>query len=121
MSTPLKKFRLAHPDKFTQKAVAEGVGLTQGNYSKKENGGVPTTLEDLKRIADFYGVSTWEILKANGSDNNGNGSDNSYTKTSEQMNRIIELTDVITTLNKAIKERDNEIKRLKDQIRKRGE
>lgn len=108
----LKKMRKMHPGRLTQRAVAEGTGISYGNYNKKENGEVAVTLSDLDRLSKFYGVPAWKIL-LHGSDEN----DRDNSSNGESMKRIIELTDVITTLNKIIKDRDDEIERLKEAIK----
>ena len=111
----LKRMRKLHPGKLTQKAVADGVGISYGNYNKKESGQVAITLDDLDRLARFYGVEVWELIKASGSNS---GEPETPDIIGDSMKRIIELTDVITTLNKVIKERDAEIDRLKKEINK---
>ena len=113
--TVLRKLRLSQPEKLTQKDVAEGAGISQGNYSKKEKGDISITLQDLEKLAKFYGVPTWQILQGNTTNShdpependNGNG---------EMMKRIIELTDVIVSLNKMIDKKDTEIEKLKKEI-----
>ncbi len=115
----LRQLRLSQPEKLTQKDVAEGAGISQGNYSKKEKGDVAITLTDLERLAKFYGVPAWQILQGNTA--NSNQEPETDNGNGEMMKRIIELTDVITTLNKLINKKDVEIEKLKQEIERRGE
>ena len=51
-SQRLKSLRLAH--NYTQKEVAEGVGISQGNYSGLESGKNDPSLTTLQKLSDFY-------------------------------------------------------------------
>lgn len=51
-SQKLKSLRLAH--NYTQKEVAEGVGISQGNYSGLESGKNDPSLATLQKLSDFY-------------------------------------------------------------------
>ncbi len=51
-SERLKSLRLAH--NYTQKEVAEGVGISQGNYSGLESGKNDPSLNTLQKLSDFY-------------------------------------------------------------------
>lgn len=51
-SQKLKSLRFAH--NYTQKEVAEGIGISQGNYSGLENGKNDPSLTTLQRLSDFY-------------------------------------------------------------------
>lgn len=46
----------------TQKALADQLGMDQGNYSKLEKRGVKMTLEQLQSIADALEVSVVELI-----------------------------------------------------------
>lgn len=51
-SQKLKSLRLAN--NYTQKEVAEGVGISQGNYSGLESGKNEPSLATLRKLSDFY-------------------------------------------------------------------
>lgn len=114
----LKKMREKQPGHLTQRDVADGAGISRGNYNKKENGSVVTTLQDLEKLSKFYGVPVWKLLK-NDNESVETGNKN-QTQENETVKRIIELTDVITTLNKIIQEKDAEIEKLREQIREKN-
>ena len=47
-----------------QDCMAELIGVSPASYSKKENGQVKCTLEEAKKIADFFGKTIEEIFFA---------------------------------------------------------
>lgn len=51
-SQKLKSLRLAH--NYTQKEVAEGIGISQGNYSGLESGKNDPSLTTLQKLSVFY-------------------------------------------------------------------
>lgn len=53
----LKTIREKQPGHITQQKVADGTGISRGNYAKKEAGQVAVTIEDLEKLAGFYGIS----------------------------------------------------------------
>ena len=52
-SQKIRTLRLAH--NYTQKEVAESVGISQGNYSGLESGKNDPSLTTLQKLSDFYG------------------------------------------------------------------
>lgn len=58
----LRTIRERQPRKITQQDVAEGTDIGRGNYSKKENGDVVVTTDDLDKLAAFYGISVVEFF-----------------------------------------------------------
>lgn len=51
-SQKLKSLRLAH--NYTQKEVAECIGISQGNYSGLESGKYDPSLNTLQKLSMFY-------------------------------------------------------------------
>jgi transcriptional regulator with XRE-family HTH domain len=45
----------------TAAEVAAGVNIKVSRYRRIESGATPPTVEEVQRIADFFGVSTFEI------------------------------------------------------------
>lgn len=115
----LRDLRLSQPEKLTQKNVADGAGISQGNYSKKERGGVAITLTDLEKLAKFYGLSIGEMFDGHISHSNREASD--HGREGDKMTeKIIELTDVIVKLNQLINKKDTEIEKLKEELDRRS-
>lgn len=57
----VRKLRVEH--KKTQLELAQILGLkTASAYNKKEKGNVPFTLEDVRKLSDFYGVDVEEFI-----------------------------------------------------------
>lgn len=54
-SQKIKSLRLAN--NYSQKEVAEGVGISQGTYSGLESGKNDPSLTTLQKLADFYDES----------------------------------------------------------------
>lgn len=50
---------------LTQEEVAEGLGMTQGNYTRLERGQTQLTIERLQQIADFFSMSVSAIIDYN--------------------------------------------------------
>jgi len=48
-----------------QEKMAEILGMSVCNYSKKENGYLKWTIKEAKKIADFFGKTIDEIFFAN--------------------------------------------------------
>lgn len=57
--------RLRELKNLSQKEVALGVGIPQGQYSRIENGKVEPTISTLEKIAKVFEVSISELFKNN--------------------------------------------------------
>ena len=55
---------------LTQGEIAEVIGITQTTYSKKENGKIPFTLAEAKKIADLFGQNIDALFFEDGVFNN---------------------------------------------------
>lgn len=63
MKNVYRKIRQIREEKgYTQRDVADVLGLVPASYNKIENGKTALTVENLQKIADFLGVSVKEIL-----------------------------------------------------------
>ena len=72
----LKALRLASD--FTQKQVAEAVGLSSNHYARTERGELSLSIENADKLAEFYGVSRALIFVEPGGardDDAGEGAD----------------------------------------------
>lgn len=47
---------------MTQHQVAEILGISQSQVAKRLNGKIPFTLDDIQRLADFFGIDPAELL-----------------------------------------------------------
>lgn len=57
----VRQLRMDH--KKTQLEIAQILGLkTASAYNKKEKGNVPFTLEDVRKLSDYYGVDIDEFI-----------------------------------------------------------
>ena len=50
-------YELRKLNRFTQREVAQRLGISQPSYIRYENGSAEPTLENLVKIADLYDVS----------------------------------------------------------------
>ncbi|WP_069649668.1 helix-turn-helix transcriptional regulator [Caloranaerobacter ferrireducens] len=50
---------------FTQEQIAQLLNISVQSYNKKENGKVPFTANELKTLADFFGVAMENFFKDN--------------------------------------------------------
>lgn len=48
---------------MTQKAVAELLGITPSSYTKKENGGIPFSLKEVKLLKEIFVLETEEFMR----------------------------------------------------------
>lgn len=55
-------YELRKLNRFTQREVAQHLGISQPSYIRYENGSAEPTLENLVKIADFYDVSVDFLL-----------------------------------------------------------
>lgn len=53
-----------------QAQLAKLLGISDANYSKKENGSVKFSLQEAKTIADFFGMTITDIFFADEVSNN---------------------------------------------------
>lgn len=47
---------------WTQEEIAEKLGISQATYNKKENGKIPFSLAEAKKIADLFGKNIEELF-----------------------------------------------------------
>lgn len=59
MNKELKKLRVDFD--YTQGQVANKLGISKYSYNKKENGKVPFTLEELKKIKSIFSLETEQV------------------------------------------------------------
>lgn len=55
-------YELRKLNRFTQREVAQRLGVSQPSYIRYENGSAEPTLENLVKIADLYDVSVDFLL-----------------------------------------------------------
>lgn len=55
-------YELRTLNRFTQREVAQRLGISQPSYIRYENGSAEPTLENLVKIADLYDVSVDFLL-----------------------------------------------------------
>lgn len=55
-------YELRKLNRFTQREVAQRLGISQPSYIRYENGSSEPTLENLVKIADLYDVSVDFLL-----------------------------------------------------------
>ena len=55
-------YELRKLNRFTQREVAQRLGISQPSYIRYENGSAEPTLENLVKIADLYDVSVDFLL-----------------------------------------------------------
>ena len=55
-------YELQKLNRFTQREVAQRLGISQPSYIRYENGSTEPTLENLVKIADLYDVSVDFLL-----------------------------------------------------------
>ena len=55
-------YELRKLNRFTQREVAQRLGISQPSYNRYENGSAEPTLENLVKIADLYDVSVDFLL-----------------------------------------------------------
>ena len=55
-------YELQKLNRFTQREVAQRLGISQPSYIRYENGSAEPTLENLVKIADLYDVSVDFLL-----------------------------------------------------------
>ena len=55
-------YELRKLTRFTQREVAQRLGISQPSYIRYENGSAEPTLENLVKIADLYDVSVDFLL-----------------------------------------------------------
>lgn len=55
-------YELRKLNRFTQREVAQRLGISQPSYIRYENGSAEPTLEKLVKIADLYDVSVDFLL-----------------------------------------------------------
>ena len=55
-------YELRKLNRFTQREVAQRLGISQPSYIRYENGSAEPTLENLVQIADLYDVSVDFLL-----------------------------------------------------------
>ena len=55
-------YELRKLNRFTQREVAQRLGISQPSYIRYENGSAEPTLEHLVKIADLYDVSVDFLL-----------------------------------------------------------
>lgn len=55
-------YELRKLNRFTQREVAQHLGISQPSYIRYENGSAEPTLENLVKIADLYDVSVDFLL-----------------------------------------------------------
>lgn len=55
-------YELRKLNRFTQREVAQCLGISQPSYIRYENGSAEPTLENLVKIADLYDVSVDFLL-----------------------------------------------------------
>ena len=55
-------YELRKLNRFTQREVAQRLGISQPSYIRYENGSAEPTLETLVKIADLYDVSVDFLL-----------------------------------------------------------
>ena len=105
----LKELRLRQTPKVTQKQVADILGVAEGTYSRKETGQIGTSLEDIEKIAEFYGLTIQDLF--------GTISplDNDKSELETLKSEVKELSEVIVELNKQLVQKDREISRLKQE------
>ena len=60
----LKRLREEKGD--SQKVVAEYLGYSQGGYNLLENGKRGVKAKDLQKLAEYYGISSDQILLSEG-------------------------------------------------------
>ena len=55
----------------TQQQLADHLGITQPNVSKRLRGESPFTLDELPKIAEFFGTTIEHLLEGRAADNSG--------------------------------------------------
>lgn len=60
--TILRQLRLSSRKRLTQADMAKVIGTTRGTYGKKEKGEMTVTIDDLQRLAGFYGISIQQFF-----------------------------------------------------------
>lgn len=63
----IRELRLNLPQKTSQSVVAKAIGVDRTTYSKYETGDSEPDFENVKKLADFYGVTVDYLLGREGS------------------------------------------------------
>lgn len=58
----IKELRMNRPQKTSQSVVANAIGVDRTTYSKYETGDSEPDFENVKKLADFYGVTVDYLL-----------------------------------------------------------
>lgn len=98
----LKDLRLEN--KKTQQDIADFLGITRQGYAKYENGQGETDLETLKKLANYFGVTTDYLT---GNTNNMNSSDE------KSFEEFIEDPELRRWFRELPKSKEEDLERLK--------
>lgn len=107
---------------WTQKQMAEKLGLTRNGYAKIETGKSTPSLERLDEIASLFGVKLFELLKLDSKSvvyqigENYHGNNNYYNNNEKLQTEIDKLKLEMEKLNLIIAHRDELLKQKENYI-----
>lgn len=88
MSKIPKLFEYMKQNKITSKALAEGIGVSQGNVSDWKSGRSAPTSDVLAKIADFLGVSVDYLLTGIDTKKEPSQPDDRWKRYEKQINEL---------------------------------